>query len=208
MSHFLSYAKASMSSSRRSQLSPQDFEFALTSHHYTFRCLLPHLDPPVAQDLRCLPILADAVAHNGNELLMERFHATLNDYTQPRLPYAPRGLPLLPSHHTYKATQSFIPRERDPKRIRELATEEARMGEEALRRLVAGTGQSRTKETDGKLSSRQKQKKLWHETMEAMAADAIGSKEMLDETTLNVDLAGAPVNADHVYWRKPVRSHA
>ena len=46
------------------------------------------------------------------------------------------SLPPLPSAHTYKDTAVFPQRETDTRRIRELATEEGKLGEQALRRLA------------------------------------------------------------------------
>ena len=208
LSHFLGYVKASMATSRRLQPIPRDFEFALTQHRFTCRSLLPHLDPPIAPEQCSLSLYSELAAHNKDEELMALFHATLHDYTQPKLSYAPRGLPLLPSQHTYKATLSYIPRERDPKKIRELATEEARMGEEALRRLVTGTSQSKSNRGERLLlTSRQKQRKLWQQTMEAMAAENTGDAELVDDSMFKMDLTGAPINADKVFWRQPITTH-
>ena len=190
-----------MASSRRTQPVPRDFEFALISHRYTIRSLLPHVDPPIRQSSP--PIYAEDSLSDMNKQLMERFHATLHDHPQPKLSYAPRVLPILPSRHTYKASLSFIPRERDPRRIRELAIEEARMGEEALRRLTIETGPRKEKELTN--TRRQQQKKHWRETMEAMAGEVSGDTEMVDDTSFKMDLTGIPVNADRMNWRKPVR---
>jgi Transcription factor TFIID complex subunit 8 C-term len=46
------------------------------------------------------------------------------------------SLPPLPSAHTYKDTDVFPHRETDTRRIRELATEEGKLGEQALRKLA------------------------------------------------------------------------
>ena len=46
------------------------------------------------------------------------------------------SLPPLPSAHTYKDTEVFPHRETDSRRLRELATEEGKLGEQALRKLA------------------------------------------------------------------------
>lgn len=46
------------------------------------------------------------------------------------------SLPPVPSAHTYRDTAVFLERETDSKRIRELATEEGKLGEQALRKLA------------------------------------------------------------------------
>ena len=48
-----------------------------------------------------------------------------------------KSLPPLPSAHTYKATAVFLHREKDTRKIRELATEEGKLGEQALRKLAS-----------------------------------------------------------------------
>ncbi len=60
---------------------------------------------------------------NGQKTLM-RFSMTAS------------SLPPLPSAHTYKDTAVFPQRQTDTRRIRELATEEGKLGEQALRRLA------------------------------------------------------------------------
>jgi Transcription factor TFIID complex subunit 8 C-term len=53
-----------------------------------------------------------------------------------RDPHIPSTFPSFPSQHTFRDTAVLPPRERDPRRIRELATEEGRLGEQALRKLA------------------------------------------------------------------------
>ena len=209
MRNFLAYAKASMFSGRRNQAIPYDFDFALNCNRFTLRCLLPHLDTPVDPTRSSLPLILDSASADQDEQLMTRFHTFMNDNTQARLPYAPRILPVLPSSHTFKASISFMPRERDPKRIRELATEEARMGEEALRRLVLERGRPQgielEKTKNNTRSKQQQRRKMWQETMQAIAAEKLGDTEMLEDTTFKVDMTGVPVNGDRVNWRKLLR---
>ena len=191
MEHFLKYVRTSMVGARRIQPVPFDFEFALHSHQFTLRSLLPHLDPPVKE---ILPLYAEPAISNDDARLLEMFSTGL-DGPQTRLAHAPARLPLLPSRHTYKSTAAFMPRERDPRVIRERATEEGRMGEEALRRLMTG-----------KEVTRREQKKIWQDTMEAMASLVEESPDMPEDTTFRIDLTRPPVNAERAYWRKPVRA--
>jgi hypothetical protein len=53
-----------------------------------------------------------------------------------RFTFTPSALPPLPSAHTYKDTAVFANRETDSRKIRELATEEGKLGEQALRKLA------------------------------------------------------------------------
>jgi len=53
-----------------------------------------------------------------------------------RFSFNTSSLPPVPSAHTYRDTAVFLQRETDSKRIRELATEEGKLGEQALRKLA------------------------------------------------------------------------
>ncbi|RMZ87568.1 hypothetical protein DV736_g5200, partial [Chaetothyriales sp. CBS 134916] len=53
-----------------------------------------------------------------------------------RFTFTTAALPPLPSAHTYKTTAVYGQRETDSRRIRELATEEGKLGEQALRKLA------------------------------------------------------------------------
>jgi hypothetical protein len=110
----------------------------------------------------------------------------------------------------------FTKRETDPRKIREQATEEGRLGEEALRKLAHAA-------KDGHLGSTEhREKSLWgrkNENMESMfektlkalskKSAAVPKKDTeLGEATSSIlgvtgklDL-GPIVNCDRVYWRK------
>ncbi|KKY27323.1 putative bromodomain associated domain protein [Phaeomoniella chlamydospora] len=53
--------------------------------------------------------------------------------------FVPLSFPALPAPHAYKQSEVYPKREDDPRKIRELATEEGRMGEQALRKLAGAT---------------------------------------------------------------------
>lgn len=53
-----------------------------------------------------------------------------------RFSSTPSSLPPLPSSYTYKTTPVYSDRETDSRKIREIATEEGKLGEQALRRLA------------------------------------------------------------------------
>ena len=226
MAHFLAKVRQSMLSCRRTQAVPHDYLQSLRAHHLTLRCLLPHLDPPVSPSKSMPPIIfepaSESKALNDLPLLGPLLNGTSE---RPSIPYIPRHFPSIPSKHTYKATPNFIDREQDPKTIRERATEEGRLGEEALRRLV-GLGsatdnvetlllRSRTKDT------RRRRDELWKETMAAMTArtgvgvgdynnthDPGGTDSWGSHTGGDVGKAvlSSTVNVDRIYWRKDASS--
>ena len=53
-----------------------------------------------------------------------------------RFTFTTSTLPPLPSAHTYKDTAVYAQRETDSRKLRELATEEGKLGEQALRKLA------------------------------------------------------------------------
>ncbi|KPI44607.1 uncharacterized protein AB675_8299 [Cyphellophora attinorum] len=140
MLRFLSIVRLSMHAARRTYPIAPDFERAIAS-----------LDvPDLSDQLRAYqigtpdsnqPLLPtpppDDVFHTsavlppsllGPELEsqdgLQKFHRN------------PKFLPPLPPSHTYKKTPFVPPRENDSRRIRELATEEGKLGEQALRKLA------------------------------------------------------------------------
>ncbi|KAL8953400.1 MAG: hypothetical protein Q9183_007331, partial [Haloplaca sp. 2 TL-2023] len=144
MRHFLADVSRSMLSCRRSQATVPDFLPALHVHQLTLRALLPHLEPPI--------LTPDARVHlpveRENEETDQYDHDFLGSILSDALverskPYVPRHFPVLPSKHTYKATAEFPVKEEDPRKVRERATAEGRLGEEALRRLVGASTSDR-----------------------------------------------------------------
>ncbi len=103
--------------------------------------------------------------------------------------YIPSHFPPFPSQHTYKDTPVFPDREVDPRRIRELATEEGKQGEEALRKL-AGAVKAETainavpiiKETEpvakrGRKEPEETIESMFEATMRDLLEDASGSND-------------------------------
>ena len=231
MAHFLASVRQSMLVSRRAQPTPQDFLHALTAHHLTLDSLLLHLDPPVAAAQTQPPLHAAAQTFTDSRATDAAIARLLQDGAPPAAALAshvPRCFPGLPSRHTYKAKAVYANRELDPKRIRERATEEGRLGEAALRRLVSGERANARQQPvplsptmarapgQRELSIRQRTHDMWLETMEAVAKAyprrAAGSRDVTpnpdaQETARSFSAGNIPqpVNADRQYWRKPPR---
>lgn len=214
--------RKSMLSSRRTQATAQDFLQTLHTHQLSLRALLPHLRPPISvRSARVtlpheLPVKDEQYSH---QFLGARSNGALLEKSKP---YIPRNFPVLPSKHTYKATAEYPVREEDARKVREQATGEGRLGEEALRRLVSARAVDRPPSvpTGRRVKSvREKRDEMWKETMQAMSSiHASGKSHMsdsmeLDETGQRNDLSDASrseydrvssaVNADKRYWRKP-----
>ena len=222
MAHYLADVRQCMLSCRRTQAIPQDFLQALHTHQLSLRSLLPHLDPPVSPSRTQFPLQTDIVQDNDDQHL--RFLGPLLnvDPDENLRAYVPKHFPEFPSKHTYKATPEYAKHEQDPRKIREKAAEEGRLGEEALRRLVgAGAGVSIQEPRQGRKiqSARAVRDQLWMETMQAVAQEtpdgtafameASTGKGKQEESepppvsSLGYGRLGSAVNAEKKYWRKP-----
>lgn len=224
MRHFLSSVRQSMLSCRRRQPIPQDFTYALTQHQLTVSSLIPHLQPPVPTSLSqiCLEASNQATLPTPDDLpFLGPELSGASDKEQRS--YIPAHFPPFPSKHTYKATPEFTERETDPRTVRERATEEGRLGEEALRRLIgagkAGDNQHNPR-TRGKGAGgpRQKLDDKWLQAMQAVTeqeerrgdelkidaghqtrevtSESYGPRNALEKLEL-----GSLVNWEKGYWR-------
>jgi hypothetical protein len=116
--------------------------------------------------------------------------------------YIPKKFPSFPSKHTYKSTEVKLEREADPRKIREKATETARHGEEALRRLVkvGKAGDYRLAKRAFKRSPKFKRR---HELWESAMADLTNGKPKVRPWGDTADAEQSIlVNASKQYGRK------
>ncbi|KAI9758946.1 MAG: cross-pathway control WD-repeat protein cpc2 [Chaenotheca gracillima] len=221
--HLTSSVTRSMLSSRRTQPLPQDFNHALKNEALTCSSLLPYLQmkPQPSANSPLLEALPFQDASNIPPDALPGVNLKITKHEEARS-FVPRHLPPFPGEHTYKATPGFTDRERDPRRIRERATEEGRLGEEALRRLVAAgggvgrKGVAKGRESEGR---RRKEANAWQSTMDALTIarpDSPVSFEMGHEVgvpSLTVDGSSddsrahrkaiqSAVNSEKPYWRR------
>ena len=134
-----SKVRRSMLIARRTVPIPTDFESAIHALE------IPRLDdqlvpyrtePEINPPLLPTPPPDDSF-HDNPELPSSFLGAELSAQNAlKRFSLSTGSLPPLPSAHTYKDTAVFPKRETDTRRIRELATEEGKLGEQALRRLA------------------------------------------------------------------------
>jgi len=221
LAHYLADVRHSMLSCRRTQALPGDFLQALHTHQLSLRSLLPHLDPPVSPKrsqyrLRVEPGSTNNDQHHRSISLM-----LSGSPDQTAKKHIPKHFPELPSKHTYKATPDFPKCEHDPRKVREQATEEGRLGEEALRRLVGASSTAVSYGMQPKqksMSIRARRDQLWKETMQAVtqgAGDGGGlggggkkaekGKQKEGEPAVmksGSGRIGLAVNAEKRYWRK------
>lgn len=223
MARFLTNVRKSMLSCRRIRTIPQDFLYALSAQQLTLRSLLPHLDPLILPSKSQPTLTAQPVLEHESK---ERAHilTTLLTDSPSRgsfFPQVPQHFPRFPGKHTYQFEEIFTSRETDPRKVRERATEEGRLGEGALRNLVSvhvvapPTTSSRPR--NYKLPVREQGRALWKATMESVLKaeneDPAGRATKLKPDNTELDIAdashnaassyfGSTVNAERRYWRK------
>ncbi|KAI5853217.1 transcription factor TFIID complex subunit 8 C-term-domain-containing protein [Morchella snyderi] len=123
----------------------------------------------------------------------------------PALAAAPRDdhLPPYPSRHTYLSTPVYTSRPVSPRQIRERATEEARLAENALRKLLAvGAGVGGGVVDEGVVvgGRRWERDEAWRRAWEGVKA---GGEAGGGEGGGGVE--GGVVNAERRFWRKGKR---
>ena len=210
-----------MTSCRRSQPTPQDFAFALWKENLPLSSLEPHLQslipPSISQQSLSTPPPEDP----PNMPLSPVLGPTLYDtFDKQKTQHIPTHFPSYPSKHTYKATPKFTKREEDPRKVRERATEEARLGEEALRKLLraASGGGHCTDGSSGLINTKRKQRdRMWEQTIEALRTgtgisslpnegSGIGAPDISISNRNSAAMFprefGVAVNSEKCYWRK------
>lgn len=131
-----------MRAARRTIPVATDFQSALTFLNVPLDSsqLLPyHTKPAINPTLLPTPPPDDSF-HNSTPLPADILGPELSAQSRPS--FIPSTLPALPSKHTYRDTAVYPVRETDARRIRELATSEGKLGEEALRKLTSVNTQS------------------------------------------------------------------
>ncbi|KAL4928214.1 uncharacterized protein BDV17DRAFT_282192 [Aspergillus undulatus] len=161
-----SYVRASMLSSRRLQPIPHDFEYALKRHSLPVDSLVPYLQTPRKVEPIPTQLPSPPPEEDDDFKILPSLEPELDgEDDRARSSYIPKHFPGFPSKHTYRHTPVFTERERDPRKIRERATDDGRHGEEALRKLA------RAAFKDNQPGSGGREKKQWGrkaETFESM----------------------------------------
>lgn len=130
---------------RRTRPTVTDIEQMLLSHNIDLSGLedemrrVPSTHPPMLQPPKIHTTDEEQFFTEQNQL-RALLGNELDGATDKR-EYIPDHLPPLPSKHTYMATSTFTDRPKEPRVIRELATEEARLAENALRKILAASAE-------------------------------------------------------------------
>ena len=226
MLHFLTNVRESMLSARRTQPIPQDFSIALAASNIAPSFLKPHLELDISSSISAPTIPAPAPAEPDPPKLSSMLGNDLVGKTEITHAYIPSHFPSLPSRHAWQSTPVFTERERDARKIRERATQEGMLAEQALRRLTSAN-KPRTRGEKTVLERTREQ--LWQDTLADvlgeeggeidptadLALDNFGdekSKQDQAKVAESVELlrsgGGMVVNHDRNHWRRsaPLRS--
>lgn len=136
MLDFTHNVRSSMHTSRRTTATAQDFAFALSQapNASAASLLKPQLRLALPEDISS-PFIDEPYAEAVDA---PDFSTLLEPLVDPVAPeYIPQHFPKLPPKHSWLHTDVYPEREKDARRMREKATEEGIMAEQALRKLAA-----------------------------------------------------------------------
>ncbi|KAB5571784.1 WD40-repeat-containing domain protein [Coniochaeta sp. 2T2.1] len=216
--------KTFANASRRSHPIPTDFDLTLKRFNLTPEALRVHVRPPVPKSRR-LPTWEAIPIEQHTDVSLPVLGPELSGQAEKEAKqHIPHVFPSFPSIHTYKSTPvrplaaDEIPRG-DPKKMREAAAKEAKLGEEALRRLLRASKIAKQKEVWSmaqKEPPRKARYELWESSMKDMLEEearvqgreldfgavhgAASRFEIADHSTI--------VNAETTYHRKEVQRAA
>lgn len=225
MLKFLSHTRTSMHNNRRTIPTALDFSQSLAnmpSSHLP-QLLLPQLALDVPEDISYPSIPEPDPAPPK----MDDFSKLLEPLIEQHPPaWMPRHFPPLPPKHSWKETAVFPQRETDSRKLREKATEEGVLAEQALRRLAAaakssaahaeknrhnalrGEGKVRNPSRPGGRAAARKHEDTFAEMLreEGGGDEAAELASDAADTRTGVDLSmpeGVVVNHHNAYWRRP-----
>jgi hypothetical protein len=208
MVKFLAMVRRSMLAARRTVPIPTDFDTALEALDIgrPDDQLLPYtIQPPTNPRLLPTPPPDDEF-HNVVKLPPEFLGPGLDGQGElKRFSFSTKGLPALPSAHTFRGTAVLPALEKDIRKVRELATQEGKLGEQALRKLAGAVKLDAAHVPEVESSKKKPQgapgrTKKWRTTVNL-------SEEAVFEETLRELLAKEPgkfelgpiVNSEKVY---------
>ncbi|KAI9755212.1 MAG: hypothetical protein M1815_005150 [Lichina confinis] len=226
----LSLVSRSMLSCRRTAPIPQDFAAVLARERLSLDELAPYLMPSIPPSSSQPRLELSPPTKEQDVQLAQLLGPELSGESErDRRRFVPAHFPPFPSKHTYQFTFTSTERRTDPRQVRELATADSRLGEDALRRLVSNswTTQPRTGDAAGgvKRSRRDELQTMWLETMEKAAERDMGSTGLggiKDGGRRGQNASGeqdqahgygvarlrlpGPVNYERQYWQKDPRT--
>lgn len=224
MTHFCARIVHSMTTCRRRQPLPQDFINALAQFNLTPSSLEPDLHVPAPPAIFQTPVQPPPPEPPAPPSLEPILRDELSGAAEKRLHhYVPSHFPSFPSQHAYKDTAIYVQRETDARKIREQATQEGMLAEQALRKLMRASKVGRRRPQWMDDAQAKKNEEVWQEALSAAAgvdrSKAGETQRELDERSFGLDGAGDDelarletvgpvVNYDRAHWRMGMRGRA
>jgi len=217
MINFLQTVCLSMHASRRALPLPQDFAFALAELGVEPGQLNQHIRLKIPGTLSCPEILPPVPDEKPSVDLQRILGSSLCEETAESRPQIPSHFPPLPSKHTWMDTRHIAPREKDPRKIRERATQEGMVAEQALRKLAAAANKPRSRLRRSDSTAEKNKQNIWQDALASVLSDdAHGTS---DSMGMNIDMANGTaesegegkattgrntmvINYDRAHWRK------
>lgn len=228
MLHVSNLIQMSMVASRRLLPVAPDVEFAFRANNVRFDSLLPQLKQLTAPEetLKPIPIQSSEITKPSAPVFLGS-DLSGSAYRK-RCSYVPKNFPDFPSMHTFRETPTFTTRERDPRKVREKATEEGRLGEQALRKLVGSVKADQAESASKALNKRRAKQNMslndmFEQTVKSLiqdptanpsqdktdsSSDTLGFDDLPNGNTTSRDPTiskfemGPIVNSERIYWRK------
>jgi len=210
--HFLSKITSSMLNGRRSQPTPLDYYYGLEQFDIPIASLKPHLKPPIPLtksqiQLEPLPFVDEDLEKQKFKELTKLLGKELDGAVdKEKRSHIPKKFIPYPSKHTYKFTPRDGKRETDTRKIRETAAKEARLGEEALRRLitVGKSGKANdVKKAAGRDTLSKQKHEQWERVMESFAS--LSAEQRSRDRVVEEDQTMI-VNSESRFFRKGLTS--
>lgn len=189
MLHFASRARKAMLASRRTRPLPQDFVQALSVTSFGSSDLSPHASMLVPPEFALPRIVGPPPGEAPPPDLDPILGRDLNGREEnARRPYITKAFPTLPSQHTWKRTEVYPVREVDPRKIREGATQEGILAEQALRKLAAAKKSLGPQRRGGGTTTTSRavaqRDKVWEEALAFAMQDDEDEKRKFEERKL------------------------
>lgn len=227
MHRFSSTVSKSMIASRRKQPEPIDFSKAMASFGHVPSTLAQDLKAEIPVNIAQAPILPSSEPDEALDIskAQELLSRDLGGATEKRKQaWIPSHMPDFPSQHTYKDTPIVEEHEKDARKVREQATKEGMLAEQALRRLMLARQKGtkalrRSREQQGISKSQDEDDAIFQDALNAIMAqerpngrdpgalDDFQTDGIIDGPAkdnmgaTDVDF-GAIVNYDKSNWRK------
>lgn len=212
MMGFLATVSLSMSACRRGQPIPQDFALALAESGIEPSQLRDQLGLRIPDNVSCPEIFPPPPEEAASVDLRQMLGSSLCEATPITHLQIPSHFPPLPSQHTWRDTRQMAQREKDPRKIRERATQEGILAEQSLRKLAAAANKPHSRSNRTSSAIRENKQAIWQDALASVMPDGLQDTQAMDDDSMALDGAADTsrrstrtpmvINYDRAHWRK------